>query len=208
VINEWNIVSRGHACQSCSAAFADKQTYFTILFDERHEFQRIDVCEKCWNEQYREARERKGFISCWQGVYAAPPAMPVEAIQKETAETVLRKLVELNDPKYVAASFILAVMLERKRILRVKDQVKTEGRRVFVYEHPKTGDVFTIPDPDLQLNQLETVQRDVAQLLEHGLPSETPGAPQAASQEASPAETAPGPAPAAAPAAVAEEIAG
>ncbi|MGH7991755.1 MAG: hypothetical protein ACREDS_16385, partial [Limisphaerales bacterium] len=34
---------------------------------------------------------------------------------------------------------------------------------------PKTGDIFTIADPDLQLNQLEEIQRDVAQLLEHGL---------------------------------------
>ncbi|MBI3877237.1 MAG: hypothetical protein HY300_14985 [Verrucomicrobia bacterium] len=41
--------------------------------------------------------------------------------------------------------------------------------RVFIYEHPKTGDVFTVPDPNLQLNQLEEVQRQVAHLMEHGL---------------------------------------
>ena len=44
------------------------------------------------------------------------------------------------------------------------------GRRVSIYEHPKSGDIFTIPDPDLHLDQLEAVQRDVAHLLEHGLP--------------------------------------
>jgi hypothetical protein len=60
-------------------------------------------------------------------------------------------------------------MLERKRILKVKDQFQRDGQRLFVYEHPKTGDIFTIADPDLHLNQLEAVQRDVAQLLEHGL---------------------------------------
>jgi hypothetical protein len=40
---------------------------------------------------------------------------------------------------------------------------------VFIYEQPGTGDVFTIADPDLRLDQLEAVQRDVAALLEHGL---------------------------------------
>ena len=60
-------------------------------------------------------------------------------------------------------------MLERKRILKVKDQVHGETGRIFVYEHPKTGDIFTIPDPNLQLNQLEQVQHDVARLLEQGL---------------------------------------
>src|SRR6185369_4860321 len=101
-----------------------------------------------------------------------------EAIQKGDAETLLRKLIERNDPTHAAASYILAVMLERKRILKVKEQIRSEGKRIFIYEQPKTGDVFTIPDPDLQLNQLEEVQRDVAQLLEHGLnpPAEIPAA--------------------------------
>ena len=79
--------------------------------------------------------------------------------------------MELNEPKYAAASYILAVMLERKRLLKIKEQFRREGQRIFVYEQPKTGDIFTIPDPDLQLNQLEEVQRVVADLLEHGLGS-------------------------------------
>jgi len=170
-MNEWNIQSRGHACQSCNKPFTDGETYHTILFDEKKDFLRTDVCQKCWEEQFRESRDRKGFVSCWHAEYEVPPA-PVEAIQKENAETLLRKLIEVNDPKYAAASFILAVMLERKRILKVKEQIKVEGKRIFVYEQPRTGDVFTIPDPNLQLNQLENVQRDVAQLLEHGLPGE------------------------------------
>ena len=175
-MNEWNIQSRAHACQSCNHPFANRETYHTILSDEKRNFLRIDVCQKCWEEQFNEARDRKGFISCWHGEYVAPPAV-VEAIQKENAETLLRKLIEVNDPKYAAASFILAVMLERKRILKVKEQIRTEDKRIFIYEQPKTGDVFTIPDPALQLNQLEEVQRDVGQLLEPGLPGETPPNP-------------------------------
>ena len=92
-----------------------------------------------------------------------------EAIRKDTAESLLRKLIELNDPKYIPAGYILAVMLERKRLLKVKEQVVRDGHRVFIYEQPGTGDIFTIVDPALQLNQLEQVQRDVADLLEHGL---------------------------------------
>jgi hypothetical protein len=188
-MNEWNIQSRGHACQSCDSPFTHKQVYHTVLFDEKRDFLRKDVCQKCWDEQYSHSRDGKGFISCWQGEYEAPPA-PVEAIQKENAETLLRKLVELNDPKFVAASYILAVMLERKRILKVKEQIRTAGKRIFVYEQPKTGDIFTIPDPDLQLNQLEEVQRAVGDLLEHGLPVETP-APAAPAVEGTSAEAAP-----------------
>jgi hypothetical protein len=59
-------------------------------------------------------------------------------------------------------------MLERKRLLKVKEQIVRDGARVFIYEQPKTGDVFTVRDPNLQLDQLEDVQRQVADLLEHG----------------------------------------
>jgi hypothetical protein len=60
-------------------------------------------------------------------------------------------------------------MLERKRLLKVKEQLVRDGQRVFIYEQPKTGDIFTITDPDLHLNQLQQVQHDVGHLLEHGL---------------------------------------
>ncbi|HEY5041039.1 MAG TPA: hypothetical protein VIK53_03480 [Verrucomicrobiae bacterium] len=168
-MNEWNIQSRAHACEACNQPFADKQPYHTLLLDEPPSLRRSDICEPCWQKLSADAaRSRAGFISHWQGIFEVPPPA-VDAIQKETAETVLRKLIEQNDPLHAPAAYILAVMLERKRILKVKEQIVRDGQRVFVYEQPKTGDIFTIADPDLHLDQLEQVQRDVAQLLEHGL---------------------------------------
>jgi hypothetical protein len=140
---------------------------------------------------------RLGFISQGHGTYQQPPAAPPEAIRKENAETLLRKIIERNDPRYSAAAYILAAMLERKRLLKVKEQFKRDGQRVFVYEQPKTADIFTITDPALQLNQLEEIQRQVGDLLEHGLPSDVTVSepahetnPPAAAAEAQPAEAA------------------
>lgn len=196
-MNEWNIQSRAHVCETCHQPFADKQPYRTVLFEEGKDLRRSDICETC-AQKAGDPRTRVGFISQWQGTYEAPPAQAPDPIQKETAETLLRKLIEQNDPQHAPAAYILAVMLERKRLLRVKEQLKRDGQRVFVYEHPKTGDIFMIADPDLHLDQLEVVQRDVAQLLEHGLnaaPAQT-AAPVAVVED----ETAPQSAEATAPA--------
>jgi hypothetical protein len=166
---EWNIQSRAHVCHACAQAFADQQTYHTLLFDAKQGYERVDVCESCWSAQYGQgATSRRGFISHWQGLFEIPVPTP-EPIQKENAEILLRKLIERSDPRHGAAVFILAVMLERKRILKVKHQTARDGCRTFVYEHARSGDLFTIVDPDLRLDQLEAVQRDVARLLEHGL---------------------------------------
>jgi hypothetical protein len=87
-------------------------------------------------------------------------------------------------------------MLERKRLLKIKEQIVRDGQRIFIYEQPSTGDVFTIIDPALQLNQLEQVQHDVAALLEHGLnpPAPLPAPAEAKSAPAGPAADAPAPA--------------
>jgi hypothetical protein len=195
-MNDWNIQSRASACESCAQPFADRQTVHTLLFDERAEdLRRMDVCEACWQSQFSQgARERKGFISHWQNIYEAP-APPTDAIHKDTAETLLRKLIEQGDPRYAPAGYILAVMLERKRVLKVKEEVVREGKRVFIYEQPRTSDVFTIADPGLRLDQLEEVQRDVAQLLEQGLnppgpaPSENAPPPLTEQSAGTPAQT-------------------
>jgi hypothetical protein len=61
---------------------------------------------------------------------------------------------------------VLAAMLERKRVLK---QIKTEeaaNGRVLIYEHGATGDVFIVPDPQLRLDELESVQNEVANLVQ------------------------------------------
>ena len=197
-MNEWNIQSRAHACEACAQPFADQQPYHTLLLELAPELRRSDICEPCWQKQFAgDATRRAGFISHWQGIYEAPPPVS-DPIHKDTAETLLRKLIEQNDPRYAPAGYILAVMLERKRVLKVKEQLISDGKRVFIYEQPGTGDVFTIADPNLRLDQLEAVQRDVAALLEHGLnppapapvtPAETVAAPPVNSPVETPAQS-------------------
>ena len=171
-MNDWNIQSRGHRCHTCDVTFEDGMSYHTVLVYENNEYMRQDICTACWKKEGDGAPSRKGFISTWQGTYEAPAPAPPEAIQKDNAEGLLRKLVETGDTRWREASYILAVMLERKRVLKVKEQIKEADGRVFVYEMSQSGDVFTIPDPNLKMEELEQVQIEVATLLEHGLPVE------------------------------------
>jgi hypothetical protein len=171
---EWHIQSRAHACRVSGRQFHDGETYHTLLLDTKAGFERMDLCVDSFKEAAAELLAKANLVSHWKGVYEAPPPVPPDAIRKDDAESLLRKLLERHEERHTAAAFILAVMLERKRILRVKGQSRDNGRRIFIYEHPKSGDLFTVVDPDLQLNQLAAVQCDVANLLEHGLPDEAP----------------------------------
>ncbi|MGQ9661733.1 MAG: hypothetical protein ACUVWX_05250 [Kiritimatiellia bacterium] len=81
-------------------------------------------------------------------------------------EELLRRLITNQTEEKVPVIYVLAVMLERKRILVERDVRETEaGLLVRVYEHRKTGETFLVCDPGLQLTQLEEVQRQVAEML-------------------------------------------
>lgn len=160
-MTEWDIQSRSHACTQCQQPFADKQSYHTLLSFGANGYARRDLCPGCY-----QTADRRSVLSYWQGEYKAPPPPPPEPIQKDTAESLLRKFCESNDPSQNAARYILAVMLERKRVLRHRDTVTTEdGKELLVYEHAQTGESLTVPDPHLRLDQLAEVQQQVAALL-------------------------------------------
>jgi hypothetical protein len=86
-------------------------------------------------------------------------------LPKDDAESLLRRLVTEANPAYAKAAYILALMLERKRLLKQIEAKDDGDSRILIYEHVKTGEVFVIPDPGLRLDQLAAVQNEVASLL-------------------------------------------
>jgi hypothetical protein len=159
---DWDIKPRSKVCQKCQAPFADQKPYFTRLDFTKDGYQRMDSCEDCWASVDAKA----GSHSAWKGIFRVPPPEPERGIKRETAESLLRSLMEDNDGSKRNTIYILAVMLERQRLLVDKEtKVDKNGSRTLVDEHRKTGEVFVIPDPQLRLDQLDHVQQEVSLLL-------------------------------------------
>ena len=189
-MNDWNIQSRSRICLQCETPFEDQAIYHSLLHAEGAELVREDLCHDCWHArkaagQSDPTQKPAAYLSHWQGRFQAPPPPTPDAIGRDTAESLMRRLATEDHPEYRGALYILAVMLERKRILKVRDQFQRDQQRLFVYEHAKSGDVFTIAEPALHLEELEKIQRDVAMLMEHGLPQATDAAPEANQGEGS-----------------------
>jgi hypothetical protein len=163
MLQEWDLKPRASACACCNTAFTDRQTYHSALVFGDDGYLRKEYCMPCWagqplqNEPY----------SMWQGVYRTPPPAPEEPLKKETAETLLRTLLESNEPPKTSVIYILAVMLERKRLLIERDvRVRREdGKLIRLYEHRHTGETLMIVDPRLRLDEIEEVQREIVTML-------------------------------------------
>ena len=120
---------------------------------------REDFCEKCWTA------DELG-LSSWKTMFVVPPPPAEDAVKKENAESLLRKLMRREDEANLYAVYILALMLERKKILVERDvQRREDGAKIRIYEHRKTGEGFVVLDPELKLAELEAVQEEVVVLL-------------------------------------------
>ena len=161
MVQDWDIKPRSEACCGCMKPFAEQETCFSSLVFGDDGYRRIDYCEKCWSQR----AETGEFYSAWQGVFRIPPPQPEEVLKKETAESLLRHLMEEEDTTNTNVIYILAVMLERKRTFVERDVQRHDGKIIRVYEHRKTGETFLIRDPGLRLDQLEEVQQQVVSML-------------------------------------------
>src|SRR3954449_6921957 len=159
--NDWPIKHRADTCAMTNRAFAPGEQFYTLLFREGTGYRREDLSEEAWTTRNENIRP----FSFWKTRYEPPPAAPPEPLAKENAEELLRRLLAENNPGNANACYVLAVMLERKRVLKQVNTGEVEDRPVLIYEHAKTGDVFIVPATDLRLDELEHVQEEVSQLL-------------------------------------------
>lgn len=160
---EWNIRSRAHVCSICSKPLVDRAPVVSALKEVAGGYERFDCHPECWKVAERDWEP----FSQWDGVYFAPvKEEKKEPIKKEDAGELLRDLMTLEDPAMKNVIYVLAVMLERSKILVERDRKEnSDGTIRRVYEDRRNGDTFVILDPRLRLENLAEVQSQVVSLL-------------------------------------------
>ncbi|HUB67792.1 MAG TPA: hypothetical protein VL981_09945 [Candidatus Methylacidiphilales bacterium] len=172
---EWNIQSRALQCAVSGRPFAKDERVYSALYWRDGEYTRVDLSAEAWNARNENIKP----LSVWQSDFV-PPAPPApEPLKKDDAESLLRRLMAAHEPATRNARYILALMLERKRILRQIERQRGDGAATLVYEHLPTGEVWLIEDPGLKLGELKAVQDEVAHLLSLADSLSAQGAPEA-----------------------------
>jgi hypothetical protein len=155
---EWEIKSRARFCARTGKPFEEGECFYTLLFRDGDGFRREDITEQAWNERNDNIQP----FSFWRSKYEAHQPPPSDPLRKEDAESLLRRLVSEANPASVNARYILALILERKRILR---PIQSSDEGLLVYEHAGSGESIVVPNPRLSLDQLSAVQNEVYEML-------------------------------------------
>ena len=181
-LNEsWHLRGRSRECAATGAPFSEGQPIVTALFPdpESSGYLRKDFSETSWNERGDDGEQP---FSSWRTKFQ--PSQTTDdsrAVTKQSAEELLRSLVEEDQDHTENTRYILAVMLERQKLLRETDTQPTSGGILRIYEHRKTGEVYIVKDPNIPLDQVEKIQEEVFALL-----SPKPVQPEEAAEQPQP----------------------
>jgi len=161
----WSIRSRAKECAVSGVAFEPSQKIRAAIFPDPDSsgYLRKDFTVEAWA-----AREGEDTpFSTWITTYH-PPVIEEKAedVVEDDPETLLRRMVDEDEEHTENARYILAVMLERKKLLRETDTQQVPSGILRVYEHRKTGDVFIIKDPQIPLSEVDRVQEEIRELLD------------------------------------------
>ncbi|MFK7849616.1 MAG: hypothetical protein AB8D78_01450 [Akkermansiaceae bacterium] len=165
LLESWHVRNRSRECCITQIPFEEGQIIITALFPdpESSGYLRKDFSDDAWKD-LDEATEKP--FSHWRTNFRSPPADDSEPpVTKQSAEDMLRILVEEDQEHTENTRYILAVMLERQKLLRETDTQPTNSGTLRIYEHRKTGEIYIVKDPNIPLDQVERIQEEVIELL-------------------------------------------
>lgn len=168
----WEVKARAHKSAASDTPFEEGQTIISRLRMTADGLVRDDFLQSEWDGD-----KEKASRFFWKTVYHPPQPKAEAPFKEENAAEALTGLLAENDPENTNTLFILAAMLERKRLWVEKAVQRDEqGRKVRIYEQKDGGETYFIVDPEIHLDQLVQLQEEVARKLGWIQPEENPAA--------------------------------
>lgn len=156
--DKWNISKISNSCYKSNELFDDNETVISELVFENGIFERRDYKYQCFNTNNQS-------LSSWKTIFKLQKPKE-EIIKKDSIEDLLRKKISLECNDSINIIFILAILLERKKVLIEKSFFfDDDNKKIRIYEHKKTNESFTIIDPQLSLNEIEPLKEEVFDLI-------------------------------------------
>ena len=145
-------------CAATERELLPEEIFYSVLVSEGSEVVRHDYCEEAWTEP------PEGAVGWWK---SQMPAANANKMHWAPNDVMLHYFQELEDnPAKADVRFILALLLIRRRIVRLDDrETDEEGRELMVVFCPKNETeykVATVPPTGTRINE---IQEELARLL-------------------------------------------
>ncbi len=160
----WRTGKREGACAACEASFAAGDAVVSALYEETADdgdvrFVRSDWCDACFDPDARPP------YSWWR---LAMPAERKAAFDLDVAREFLLRLLQENAPDRVSLRYLLALLLMRKRIVRVEEQLHDDRGEIMVVRVRGHESPWEIVCPEIDETEAEWLRDQLGVLFNLG----------------------------------------
>ena len=160
---DWDIAKSERRCSACDKEFAEEDPFFSALFDTGAEFVRKDYCPACWESTEHE----KAPFSFWKTEVPKEDEPKKVFVDDNVIFDFFRRLAdEEHIPARRNFRYILALMLMRKKKLKLTDVKHQDGNEYLVLRRSRSKELHRVLDPKLSEEELTQVRDELTQILE------------------------------------------
>lgn len=156
---DWQMPRPGTACATCAHAFEPGETFRACLHEADAGYQRRDYCANCNPPAHPAA------LATWQTRRPIPTTKKTQAFDRAAMYEFFRRLEADPRPHKIQFRFVLALLLWRKRVLKLDRSMTVGEREEWEFSVPATGEAHRVARPDLAEDELERLSGQLEQLL-------------------------------------------
>jgi len=173
----WRTGRRGAVCGRCEKAFVPRDAVISALFemsdasdgsdggddDAPPPFERADLCTACF-----EAEDAPAPYSWWRTEVPEPDRRRAP-LDLQVAREFLVRLLDEGAPERANLRYLLALLLMRKRLVRVEEQFRDAERgELMVVTVPPDETLHEIPCPELGEEETAQLRDELGRLFDLG----------------------------------------
>jgi hypothetical protein len=156
---DYQIQASTRRCTVTGRELTPGERYYSVLIDEGSTLTRRDYSLAAWQGP------PPGAFSFWQGRLPAGNGPRRPPIDDEILMECFGRLEGELEPARVSFRFVLALLLVRRKRLRLEDVRQEGGQEILTVRDTRGGARHQVIDPGLPDDELEAVQDEVFQLL-------------------------------------------
>ncbi len=159
MMTEYQIQPHTRRCARSGRELQPGEKYFAVLVEEGDRFVRQDYSSEGWQGP------PAGAFSFWAGRVPAKEESQRLRFDDEMVLDCFHRLEGQEDPRKISFRYVVALLLLRRKRLKVDSAPGPAGQDKLCLRCARTGTQYQVVDPRLNAEELEKVQEDVFQVL-------------------------------------------
>jgi len=160
---DWNIKKGGEVCLRCEQLIDPGATYYSTLVVDEAAIERSDFCETCFTQESDD--DKRVF---WRTSKSCNEPVK-KAVNFEWVRELFERMLEVKEKAFKEMAYLLALVLIRKRYLKLKDFVSRNGQDFMEVRRKKGEPLLHVEVPMITEQDISILRDKLSDLLEADL---------------------------------------